>query len=178
MNYPKEFNKIMEEVFKAEGGFVYDEDDPGGATNYGITIHTMRKLSIDLDEDDDIDVDDVRLLDKDKAKEIYWNEYWLGNDINKYPAYMRLILFDMTVNFGKYGAIKVLQRAINNKLGSNSLDIDGISGSNTISMAQNTELEVKRIQTFRIFRFCRIAHNNSKMEKFLHGWITRARKIG
>ena len=32
-----EFNEIIEEVLEAEGGFVNDPDDLGGATNFGVT---------------------------------------------------------------------------------------------------------------------------------------------
>lgn len=176
--YPNEFNKIMEEVFQQEGGFVYNEDDPGGATNMGITIHTMRKLSMDLDGDNDVDVDDVGLLTKKDAKEVYWRNYWLSNGISKYPKRLRLILFDMTVNFGRYGAIKVLQRAVNNKLGYKKLKVDGITGNNTISQSIKSNIEIERIKAFRVYRYCRIVEDNKDLEKFLYGWIRRANRIG
>jgi lysozyme family protein len=35
-------------------------DDPGGATNHGVTIHTLRRLGIDVNRDTRIDVADVR----------------------------------------------------------------------------------------------------------------------
>jgi lysozyme family protein len=35
-------------------------DDPGGATKHGVTIHTMRRLGLDLDGDGDVDTGDVR----------------------------------------------------------------------------------------------------------------------
>ena len=47
---------IAEEIVAREGGFVNDPDDPGGATNFGVTIHTMRRLGLDLDHDGAIDV--------------------------------------------------------------------------------------------------------------------------
>lgn len=176
--YPDQFNNIMEEVFEQEGGFTYDDDDPGGATKYGVTLSTMRRLSIDLDNDDDIDIDDVKLLSKPKAKETYWNSYWKKTKISKYPIYLKLILFDMSVNFGNGGAIRVLQKSINNKLGKHILKEDGISGKNTIEKSISSNVEVKRVQTYRIYRFCKIAYKNKDLEKFLHGWIKRARRIG
>jgi len=39
---------ITKEILRAEGGYVNDPDDPGGATNHGVTIHTMRRLGLDL----------------------------------------------------------------------------------------------------------------------------------
>ena len=41
--------QIAHAIVAREGGFVNDPDDPGGATNHGVTIHTMRRLGIDLD---------------------------------------------------------------------------------------------------------------------------------
>ena len=39
---------LAKEIVAREGGFVNDPDDPGGATKYGVTIHTMRRLGLDL----------------------------------------------------------------------------------------------------------------------------------
>ena len=40
--------EIATEIVRREGGYVNDPDDPGGATNFGVTIHTMRRLGLDL----------------------------------------------------------------------------------------------------------------------------------
>ena len=40
-----------------------DPDDPGGATNHGVTIHTMRRLGLDLTGDGKVDATDVRALE-------------------------------------------------------------------------------------------------------------------
>ena len=54
--------EIAKEIVAREGGFVNDPDDPGGATQYGVTIHTMRRLGMDLTGDGRVDVADVRAL--------------------------------------------------------------------------------------------------------------------
>ena len=41
--------QIAQQIVDREGGYVNDPDDPGGATNFGVTIHTMRRLGLDLD---------------------------------------------------------------------------------------------------------------------------------
>jgi lysozyme family protein len=46
---------IAGDIVAREGGFVDDPDDPGGATKHGVTIHTMRRLGLDLDGDGDVD---------------------------------------------------------------------------------------------------------------------------
>ena len=40
--------QIADEIVAREGGYVNDPDDPGGATKHGVTIHTMRRLGLDL----------------------------------------------------------------------------------------------------------------------------------
>ena len=39
----KSVRDLAEEIVAREGGYVNDPDDPGGATNFGVTIHTMRR---------------------------------------------------------------------------------------------------------------------------------------
>lgn len=43
--------QIADEIIAREGGYVNDPDDPGGATKHGVTIHTLRRLGLDLDGD-------------------------------------------------------------------------------------------------------------------------------
>ncbi|WP_425278360.1 glycosyl hydrolase 108 family protein, partial [Acinetobacter baumannii] len=36
--------QIARQIVAREGGYVNDPDDPGGATNFGVTIGTMQSL--------------------------------------------------------------------------------------------------------------------------------------
>ena len=76
---------IAREIVAREGGFVDDPDDPGGATNYGVTIHTMRRLGLDLDADGDVDTADVRALSRDQAIEIFIEHYYQRPRIAQLP---------------------------------------------------------------------------------------------
>ena len=38
-----DIEEITAEIVRREGGFVNDPDDPGGATKYGVTIHTLAR---------------------------------------------------------------------------------------------------------------------------------------
>jgi lysozyme family protein len=58
--------KIAREIVAREGGYVNDPDDPGGATNFGVTIHTMRRLGLDLNRDGTVSAADVRALTRDQ----------------------------------------------------------------------------------------------------------------
>ena len=42
----KSVDQIAAEIVAREGGFVNDPSDPGGATNHGVTIGTMKRLEI------------------------------------------------------------------------------------------------------------------------------------
>ena len=68
--------QIAKELVAREGGYVDDPDDPGRATNFGVTIHTMRRLGLDLDRDGDIDRADVRRLTRAQAIDIFVRHYF------------------------------------------------------------------------------------------------------
>ena len=52
----KTVRELAAEIVAREGGFVDDPDDPGGATNHGVTIHSLRRLGIDITGDGRVDV--------------------------------------------------------------------------------------------------------------------------
>ena len=56
----RDIAELANEIIAREGGYVDDPDDPGGATNFGVTIHTMRRLGMDLTRDGVVDALDVR----------------------------------------------------------------------------------------------------------------------
>jgi lysozyme family protein len=125
--------EIAKEIVAREGGFVNDPDDPGGATNFGVTIHTLRRLGIDVNRDTRIDVADVRALTRDQAVEIYLEHYWKRPGIAALPEALQPSVFDMYVNAGG-NAVKILQRLLT-EMGF-LCDPDGAVGPQTIRAAQ------------------------------------------
>ena len=101
-------SQIAEEIVVREGGYVNDTDDPGGATNFGVTIHTMRRLGLDLDRDDSITSADVRRLTRDQAIQIFIEHYFHRPLIAELPSPLQATVFDMYVNAGG-NAVKILQ---------------------------------------------------------------------
>ena len=53
-------NQIADQIIAREGGYVDDPDDPGGATQRGVTIGTLRRLGLDLNGDGRVTTADVR----------------------------------------------------------------------------------------------------------------------
>jgi len=74
----KTIEQIAEEIIDREGGYVNDPDDPGGATNFGVTIGTMTRLGMDLTGDGRVTSDDVKRLSRDQARVIFINHYFMN----------------------------------------------------------------------------------------------------
>lgn len=68
--------EIAAEIVAREGAMWNDPADPGGATKYGVTIHTMRRLGLDLDGNGRVNTADVRRLTKAQAVEIFLRDYY------------------------------------------------------------------------------------------------------
>ena len=81
---------LAREIIAREGGFVNDPDDPGGATNHGVTIGTLRRLGIDLTGDGAVDVADVRALSQADAEAIFLRDYFERPGIDRLPEPLRL----------------------------------------------------------------------------------------
>ncbi len=103
--------QIAQDIVAREGGFVNDPDDPGGATNFGVTIHTMRRLGLDLDADGAITAQDVRQLSRAQAIDIFLEHYFERPLVAKLPRALQASVFDMYVNAGS-NAVKILQRLL------------------------------------------------------------------
>lgn len=121
---------IADEILAREGGYVNDPHDPGGATNHGVTIHTMRRLGLDLTGDGVVNVDDVKRLSRSQAKEIFINHYFKSPGIAGLPEPLHATVFDMQVNAGA-NAIRILQR-LTTKMGI-PVKVDGVIGPKTRS---------------------------------------------
>ena len=121
--------EITQEIIKREGGFVNDPDDPGGATNYGVTIHTLRSLR------GEATIEDVRKLTPKEAEEIYKKHYFYAPKIDKLPIPIQSSVYDMQVNAGR-NAIKILQRLLAEF--DEKVTVDGSLGSQSFGATQRT----------------------------------------
>ena len=104
------FDEIIEVVLEHEGGYVDDPDDRGGATNWGVTQAVYENFV-----GYKCDKEEIKNMDEETAKEIYHEKFWKPSRADKLPAEVRETYFDMVVNHGQGGAVKILQQACNNK---------------------------------------------------------------
>jgi lysozyme family protein len=107
----KTVHQLAAEIVAREGGFVHDPDDPGGATKHGVTLGTMRRLGLDLNRDQRVDLADVRALTAQQAIDIYVEDYFNRTGIAALPEPLQASVFDMYVNAGNT-AVKLLQRLL------------------------------------------------------------------
>lgn len=124
--------RLAEEIVAREGGYVDDPNDPGGATNHGVTIHTMRRLGLDLTGDGRVDAADVRALTRAQAVEIFVTHYYHRPRIDALPEVLRASVFDMYVNAGA-NAVRILQRLLA-EMGYD-IAVDGAIGPQTVRLA-------------------------------------------
>lgn len=95
-----------------EGGLVNHPRDPGGWTNYGITIRTAQRIGLDVDGDGDVDPDDIKKLTRADAIEVYRRFYWAPAGADLLPIGVDFAVFDFGVNSGPGTAVKMLQEIL------------------------------------------------------------------
>lgn len=180
-------DELALEIVSREGGFVDDPADRGGPTKFGVTIHTMRALGLDLDHDGDVDTDDVKLLTVDQAVDIFKKNYYEKPKISMLPEAIRASVFDMQVNAGSR-AVKLLQQAVNDA-GFGPIGVDGGIGKNTAGAVKKAidAMGADFVDAYGIARrdfYYRIADKDKDQRRFARrnsggkgGWIRRAEEF-
>ena len=178
--------EIATDIVAREGGYVNDADDPGGATKYGVTVHTLRRLGMDLTGDDQVTEADVRVLTRAHAVSIFVEHYFRAPKIDKLPAAIQASVFDMYVNAGA-NAVRILQRLLNDMR--IEVSVDGVIGPQTI-LATSRAIEAAPdhlVDAYGIARrnyYYDLAGRRPASRKYARrrdggkgGWITRAEEF-
>ncbi|WP_313043247.1 glycoside hydrolase family 108 protein [Acinetobacter sp.] len=97
------FDQIFERCMGHEGGYVNNPKDPGGETNWGVTIGTARANGYH---------GAMRSMTRLQAKEIYRKAFWERAKCAQYHSALSFQLFDTAINHGIGNAIRILQRAV------------------------------------------------------------------
>ena len=150
----------LEMVLKHEGGFVDHPEDPGGATNKGITHKTYAEfLGRPLE-----DVDELKNIPDEHVQMIYKTGYWdkvMGDEL---PDGLDFATFDWAVNSGPFRAAKNLQGLV-------GAAEDGIIGPRTMERINATDALIliqamakRRDEYYRSLK---------TFETFGRGWLRR-----
>ena len=149
-------------ILASEGGFVNNPNDPGGATNLGITIGTLsgwlgRPAT----------VQDVQALTAATVAPIYQADYWNVCQCDSCPAGVDLMVFDESVNQGPGRAIRSLQAAV-------GVAVDGAFGPATLAAVQACD----PTQTINAIAADRQAYYRSlpTFATFGNGWLARVQR--
>jgi lysozyme family protein len=101
------YDESLRRLLVHEGGYSNDPSDPGGPTNFGITIFDYRKYV-----KPDATAADVKAMQVDEAKRIYRSKYWDACTCDDLPAGVDYAVFDYGVNSGIGRSGKVLRACL------------------------------------------------------------------
>jgi|GEM_PF-1711045 len=189
------FDKRVNNIIDAEGGFSFDPIDPGGATNKGISWKVWQAnaesiLGIEPN------IENLEMLTNEQAKAIYKVLYWDKIKCDEITdGDLRYMLFDFYVNAGS-NAIITLKRTLNS-LGYN-LTLNGSVDDNLINIINN---HPDQIDLYNSFKSNRVNYYNNlvnesttryiakypnatsqqlltnTLKKYQNGWMNRANKF-
>jgi lysozyme family protein len=172
-----------------EGGYVNDPDDPGGATNFGITLGTLQDYAkrlgltpggfkLDVNGDGHIDVRDIRAMTRDFAVAFYKKFVWQAYHLDQITdAAIAAKVFDMSINLGPGGIGKVVRNALiaNGVRNASNRPVGPIDAATIATInAQDPVRFLTWLKRALVANYQRIAEARPTSQKFLRGWIARA----
>lgn len=101
------YDEALRRLLVHEGGYTNHPSDPGGPTNYGITIYDYRMYINPKGQ-----ARDVQAMTVDQAKKIYREKYWDVQRCDELPPGVDYAVFDYGVNSGIGRSGKVLRRLV------------------------------------------------------------------
>lgn len=147
------FEEAMDFLWQWEGGFVNNPADPGGATNLGITIGTAKENKMDIDQDGDVDIDDIKKMTPEAAYTVYKSKYWDAINASALPWDLAIAAFDAAVNCGVHRASEWLRRV------------------------QATDNPVRAFNELRRSHYGKIISVNPSLATFKNGWYRRVNEL-
>jgi lysozyme family protein len=165
------FKEAFEEVMEIEGGYVNHKDDPGGATNFGITKAVARRNGYE---------GNMRDLKLHQARDIYYHEFWLDQQYNKIKNRdIAKEMFDQAVNMGPGRANRNLQKSYN-LLFDDEISVDGVIGPNTLKAINHCGKPISLfnlLNGYQIMHYINLAEKSEKYKSFIRGWVNKRIEI-
>lgn len=172
MDAEETFQTCMTAILEHEGGLTNDARDPGGITNWGISLRFLTQE----DSEDHPTPETIKQMTQHQAEAIYRTYWW---DRYLYMDFTQLIVvekvFDLAVNMGGIAGHKLLQIAIN-RLIEKPIAVDGIMGPQTFAKANSLDGNALRqgLRECAEHRYIEIIADNPAMEWARRGWLSRA----
>lgn len=162
------FLRALPVVLENEGGYVDHPDDPGGATNQGVTQRAYNEWR----EEKGLGLRPVREMTTEERNAIYYEGYWHPAHCEEWPWPLNLHVFDAAVNHGPKQAIRLLQKAV-------GASVDGIVGPETRRKVEALDVEevVRRLRWKRLEFYGEIVKGRPQSATFLVGWIRRVKHL-
>jgi lysozyme family protein len=160
----KSLNQILTDLLNREGGYSNDPDDPGGPTNFGITLASWHAYTGKT-----VNASMVKAITAAVARKYYEDTYVSVYSFIQDYALFEVVL-DGAVNHGQGRMNKWLQIAA-------GVVQDGVIGPKTkaaVNSSDPTRLRLAIVK-LRIKEYARlISGNPSRFGKYAAGWINRA----
>jgi len=162
------FDQCLQLVLGAEGGFGNHPRDPGGATNFGITLETLRSWRKSKSPNAETTIDDVRNLTIAEATEIYRTNYWNLLRCGDLPGGIDLLVFDFGVNAGPGTSAAALQKVIGAEQDGSigPLTLHAVSAIDRLRVIR--DFSARRLELYRTFR---------NFDVFGTGWTNRTNSM-
>lgn len=168
---------VTDAIIATEGGYVFDPDDRGGETNYGITVAVARSYG---------HAGPMRDMPRSLAQRIYADRYirtpWFEKVFALDPA-IGYELIDTGVNMGPATAAEFLQRWLNglNAAGRyQDVFVDGRIGPLTLGALsayidwrgdEGRRVLLRALNAGQASRYLAITEKDRTQRRFLFGWL-------
>ena len=160
------FNRSLTHILEMEGGWTDDPYDPGGPTNFGITLATYaRDKGVELTAANLAELKaSLRAIPAATVRRIYQERYWRPACCPQMQPALAFFHFDAAVNQGLTGATRLLQEAV-------GAEIDGEVGPETLGKASARSITA----TLAHYAEARRRHYRSLSTfwRFGKGWLAR-----
>ena len=162
------FPRVHAVIARWEGGYSDHPSDPGGATNFGITIGALGEWRGRA-----VTKNDVKALTYDEALKIFRARYWEPLRCDGMTAPIALMVYNAGVNSGISRGAKFLQECLNKQ--GVGLNVDGEVGPLTLAAA--SKVDVARLVDDYAATYEAFYRSCETFPTFGKGWLNRLKDV-